>query len=463
MSTLIRNYDGGITTSPQQLAYPETVEQIREILRDTARYPSPVRAMGSYHSLTPCASSDGTVLNMTRMNKIIRIDKEKNTLTAQAGLQIIDGSKALRSLDLQFMTNIEIGNLTLGSAACCHTKDSLDGIEFGQVGSYITAIKWVTPSGDLAEASEESDPGLLRMMRSSYGLCGVIYEVTIRVKPIEALHFTYLPRPVSELTQTEVDNLMNTSQGLVCWTVNRTCVFQIRNRIDTPGVLGSFQAAIRRGLWNYGRARAAQLVDVFLHDEKLRTTAEQGLADVTQILYSTLNLTGGISLLAPDKTVDYRHTPESAKYVFTFWAFPKAQWLETLRAYLDFADEHFKATGFRCNMPLGSYYIRQDNKAILSYSKDGDTFSIDPIHANTNNAAWERFLREFNEFSYRRNGFPLLNQSPFVERKHVEGCYGQRWFEFSAWVKKMDPKRRMLNPFFESLLSPAAEASKASA
>ena len=462
MPNLIKNYDGGITTSPQELVYPETVEQIQAVLRDTARYPSPVRAMGSYHSLTPCASTDGTVLNMTRMNKIIRIDNEKNTLTAQAGLQIIDGSKALRALDLQFMTNIEIGNLTLGSAACCHTKDSLDGIEFGQVGSYVTAMKWVTPTGDLAEASEETDPGMLRMMRSSYGLCGIIYEVTIRVKPIEALHFTYLPRPAEELTQAEVDNLINTSQGLVCWTVGRTCVFQIRQRIETPGVLGSFKAAIRRGLWNYGRARGAHLVDTFLHDEKLRTTAQQGLSDVTEILYSTLNLTGGISLLAPDKTVDYRHTPESAKYVFTFWAFQKAQWLETLRAYLDFADEHFKTTGFRCNMPLGSYYIRQDNKAILSYSNDGDTFSIDPIHANTDNAAWERFLKEFNEFAYRRKGIPLLNQSPFVERKHVEACYGKRWFEFSAWVRKMDPNGRMLNPFFASLLSPATEASKTS-
>jgi hypothetical protein len=460
VSNLIKNYDGGITTSPQELVYPETVEQIQAVLRDTGRYPSPVRAMGSYHSLTPCASSDGTVLNMTRMNKIIRIDKEENTLTAQAGLQIIDGSKALRALDLQFMTNIEIGNLTLGSAACCHTKDSLDGIEFGQVGSYITAIKWVTPAGGLAEASEETDPGLLRMMRSSYGLCGVIYEVTIRVKPIEALHFTYLPRPLNELTEAEIESLTTTSQGLVCWTINRTCIFQIRHRIETPGVLGSFQAAIRRGLWNYGRARAAHLVDTFLHDDKLRTTAEQGLTDVTELLYSTLNLTGGISLLAPDKTVDYRHTPDSAKYVFTFWSFPKAQWLGTMRAYLDFTDEHFKATGFRCNMPLGSYYIRQDDKAILSYSNDGDTFSIDPIHANTNDAAWERFLREFNEFSYRRKGCPLLNQSPFVERKHVEAAYGRRWFEFSAWVRKMDPNGRMLNPFFVSLLSSAAEASQ---
>jgi hypothetical protein len=68
---------------------------------------------------------------------------------------------------------------------------------------------------------------------------------------------------------------------------------------------------------------------------------------------------GGL-LLAPDKIIDYHSTPVTARYAFTFWAFPRAEWLVTLRAYLDFADQHFEATGFRCNMPLGAYHIRRD-------------------------------------------------------------------------------------------------------
>ena len=60
------------------------------------------------------------------------------TVTAQAGAQLVDVAAALRKLNLQFMLNIEIGNITLGSAACCQTKDSLDGVELGQVNSYLT-------------------------------------------------------------------------------------------------------------------------------------------------------------------------------------------------------------------------------------------------------------------------------------------------------------------------------------
>lgn len=453
MSNTIVNYDGSLTTTPQQLIYPQTVQEIQAVLRDSATYPSPVRAKGSFHSLTPCVSSDGTIVDMSRMVQVVEIDAVSHVFTAQAGLQFIDASKALREHDLQFMTNIEIGNMTLGAAACCHTKDALDGIEFGQVSSYVTQVKWVTPAGELAEASEADSLDLLRLVRSSHGLCGIIYEVSFRVKPIEALHFTYLPRPVDDLTEAEVANLLDTSEGLICWTVGRTCIFQRRQRIQDPGIFAALFAAARRKLWNFGDAHVAHFIDEFLKNKALRDGVQNLDFDVTNFLYATLHLFGGITLLAPDKTIDYRNTPDSAKYAFTFWAFPRAQWLTTLRAYLDFADQHFKNTGFRCNMPLGAYHIRLDTNAILSYTQEQEVFSIDPIHASTDDNAWHYFLQQFNDFAFQRGGIPLLNQSPFVERKHVEAAYGQRWLDFSKWIQTMDPNGRMLNPFFASLLS----------
>jgi len=459
MANQVVNYDGSITASPQQLAYPQNVEDIQAILRDPVGYPGPVRAMGNYHSLTPCASSDGTIVNMTKMAQVIMIDATNLTFTAQAGMQIIDASKALRDQKLQLMLNIEIGNMTLGAAACCHSKDALDGIEFGQVCSYVTQMKWVTPTGDLGEASEADNPDLLYMMRSSYGLCGIVYEVTFRIKPIEALHFTYLPRPADQLTQAEVDNLLDTSEGLICWTVDRTAIFQQRSRVADPGIFGSLVADIRRLLWSYAGAHVGQLIDRFAADPTLRNALQDGDFDAAKLLYGALHLGGGITLLAPDKIIDYSATPDDAKYAFTFWAFPRSQWLTTYLAYLDFADQYFKDTGFRCNMPLGSYHIRQDKSSLLSYTQDAEIFSIDPIHAPTDLGAWQAFLQAFNDFANQRNGIPLLNQSPLVTQAQVQAAYGARWDQFSSAVRSADPGGRMLNPYFAALLAPTAPAS----
>jgi hypothetical protein len=234
--------------------------------------------------------------------------------------------------------------------------------------------------------------------------------------------------------------------------VQRTCIFQRRQRVADPAILSTLEANARRQLWNYGVAHTGHLIDQFLTDPALRNAVQNLDFDVTNLLYSVLHLTGGITILAPDKTIDYRQTPNSAKYAFTFWAFPRSQWLTTLRAYLDFADQHFKATGFRCNMPCGAYHIRLDKSSILSYTYDQEIFSIDPIHASTDNDAWHYFLQQFNDFAAQRNGIPLLNQSPFVTQPQVEAAYGQRWTDFAQWVTTMDPTGRMLNPFFAELL-----------
>ena len=170
--------------------------------------------------------------------------------------------------------------------------------------------------------------------------------------------------------------------------------------------------------------------------------------------YRLISRIGGFTLYGPDKTVDYSKTPQIARYAFTFWAFPRKEWVANLQAYQKFRDEHFRRTGFRCNLPLGSYFIRKDRSSLLSYTWDGDTISLDPIHApgSTDKDAWDRFLGEFNDWSSKRGGVPLLNQSPFVTRAQVSAAYGDRWKKLSDWVRSVDPDGRMVNEFFRDLL-----------
>jgi hypothetical protein len=212
------------------------------------------------------------------------------------------------------------------------------------------------------------------------------------------------------------------------------------------------QAETRRRLWNNTAAFLARGIEQYL-DGPLETLAQDAAFKIVRLMFFTLETTGGLQILDPDKTIDYRATDAPGRYAFTFWAFPRHQWLTILREYLDFTDAHHKKFGFRCNMPLGSYFVRKDDSSLLSYSGQGDMFSIDPIHAPADQAAWDRFLKEFNEFASKRNGVPLFNQSPFITRQHCEQAYGARWTEFSQWVRSVDPDGRMVNPFFKDLLS----------
>ena len=186
----------------------------------------------------------------------------------------------------------------------------------------------------------------------------------------------------------------------------------------------------------------------------MRNVVEGAWLECQKLVYRSLSAIGGFSLYGPDKIMNYKDTPASARYAFTFWAFPLDRWIENLNAYLDFSEEHFRRYGFRCNMPLGSYFIKKDASAILSYTHDGDVLSLDPIHAyrEEDEEEWHRFLRDFNAWAYARGGIPLLNQSPFVVQQHVVAAYGDRWQKLSDWIAEMDPDRRMQNEFFSGLL-----------
>jgi FAD/FMN-containing dehydrogenase len=452
VSTTITNYDGGIVTTPKEHVHPKSVDELQAILRQPDRYPSPVRAMGSYHSLTPCASSTGTIINMDGLKKIVKIDPDAMTITAQAGLQLVEAAAALRKQKLQFMLNIEIGNLTLGSAACCQTKDSLDGVELGQVNSYMTAVKWVSPSGTLEEASEDKNPELLPLIRASYGLAGVVYEVTFKIKPLEIITFNYDVHAVKDLTEDIIATAIASNQSIVLWTIGDDVVIQSRNH--GTELKHEWLGDARHFGWNFLAAFAGRGLRDHLGGTPLGAIKERLGSGLELGFYRLLSAGGGFTLYAPDKTINYSKTPKSARYAFTFWAFPRAAYVKNLQDYVAWAEDYFTQTGFRCNMPLGSYFIRKDTSSLLSYTFDGDVISLDPIHAPSEKEpeAWPTFLKAFNAWAHQRGGIPLLNQSPFVTKEHVVAAYGDRWTKLGAWLRTVDPDRRMVNEFFAELL-----------
>ena len=181
----VRNWSGSIVSQPSVVVPATSVEQIIEVLKDRETFPSPVRAVGSNHSTTRCGVADeGTLIQMKGMNAIVDIGGD--TVTAQAGALYIDVANELRQRGLQFYVNTEIGNLSIGSAACGGTKDASMPGEFGQVCSYATRIKLVTPAGEVMEVTDEQ-PELMQAMRSSYGLLGVVIEATFKTKPIKPM------------------------------------------------------------------------------------------------------------------------------------------------------------------------------------------------------------------------------------------------------------------------------------
>jgi FAD/FMN-containing dehydrogenase len=149
------------------LVTPESIEDLVEIVVDTVRFPSPVRPAGSMHSTARMNGDDegGTMVDMKTMNRILHFTDD--TVTVEAGVTHIVLANALKERGLQPYVTTEIGNVTLGAMATAATKDSSFPGGFGQVSSYVTSVRLVTPDGKLKEITERDNPEEMQLIRSS--------------------------------------------------------------------------------------------------------------------------------------------------------------------------------------------------------------------------------------------------------------------------------------------------------
>ena len=126
----VRNWGGDIVSRPKTVVKARSVDDIVTVMKNPDKYPAPVRAIGSNHSTTRCATADGgTIVEVGQMTDIIEIGED--FVTTQAGALYIDVARKLQEHNLQFFVNVELGNLTIGSACCGGTKDASMPDEFG--------------------------------------------------------------------------------------------------------------------------------------------------------------------------------------------------------------------------------------------------------------------------------------------------------------------------------------------
>jgi FAD/FMN-containing dehydrogenase len=445
----VHNWFGSITSSPRVVVEVQSVREIVEILGDRERYPSPVRAVGSNHSTTPCGTADGgTLIVMRKMDRIIEI--RDDTVTAQAGALYIDVNQELQKHNLQFFVNVELGNLSIGSAATGGTKDASMPGEFGQVASYAIAIKMVTPDGELVEVTE-ADPELLQVTRSSYGLFGVVYEVTFRVRPLEAMRVYHEVFSLDEFAR-QLPTLKARGESMMLYmnpfldTI--TIEFRLYRGHASARDLSTWQWKIRDWVWSQMGPLFAHLVSTHLPLTALREL----LIDVFNrlVVLALVNVIRGGRTLPQAQQIRYPAESDASRYTFSIWAFREETYLDALRKYFAFTREYHRTTGYRVNLLSVGYRIKADQSSLFSYSFGGDVITFDPC--STGNDGWEPFLRAYNNLCSELGGVPLFNQTNLLTRPQVEKAFGDRLKFFDRYRRRFDPTDRLLNPYFRELL-----------
>jgi FAD/FMN-containing dehydrogenase len=359
-------------------------------------------------------------------------------------------ANALKERGLQPYITTEIGNVTMGAMATAATKDSSFPGDFGQVSSYVTGMRLVAPDGKIRELTERDNPEEMQIIRSSYGLFGIVYEVTIKVRPTTALAVRHYSLSLDNFRKYfPIYKARGYAVMYYIFPYVKRVVVELRKDNPEAQPTSRHRWVYRNRFWRkYGPA-VTQWIQRSTKNRALRTLADK--------LHFFLLRQALVLVVRSDRTwphaqiINYPREPGGNKYLFSMWAFREAGFFDILEDYCNFLIAYEQKTGYRCNLPSVGYAIARDVEALLSYSWEGATLSIDP--ASTGGPDWEEFLHHYNDFCSQRRGVPLFNQTPFLTREQVRKAFGVRLQQFGARRKAADPKGRMLDTYFRDLLS----------
>lgn len=430
------------STGPAVVAEPASTSEIIQILNNTRRFPSPVRPIGSGSSPTRCtAASGGTLMKMAKMNRVLEIGED--TVTVQPGIRLAELAQILHDEGLELLGGFDLANRSVGGAVCSAGLEASMSGDVGQFAGHVTRLKVISPEGRKFVVSE-STKSLLALMRLSYGLLGIVYEITLRVRPIQG--FAVQSAKVSFKDFTKLgEKITATRSGVKVYLLPfRDRVYFELRKPDTGARTG------RKYAWRFkdwtvysalpGLAKSlAWAVPI----RPLRYPLIDSLSLAAQTLGGSTFVRNGSN--ATEQSGRFR-TLDGGRFTYCTWAFPAARFGDVAARYKMFSKAHYARTGFRCDMPTVGFRLNQDRTGLLSPSFDGPMLTLSPL--STQSDGWEDFALDFAEFAMGCGGVPLFNQSKSATPASAAKAYGSRLTFFDRVRTELDPYDRLLNQYF---------------
>ena len=422
---------------------PDTTESLLGILEPRNRYAKPLRPSGACSSTTDCyTSSMGTSISTEDLNRIVDIDRDAMTVTAQAGVRLDTLNRALAEEGLELGGSFELTGRSLGGAIASPCFGPSIGRTGAYLSSYLTSCKLALANGKLLQVTPQQK-NLLAAVRMSYGLLGVIAEATLTCRPARVFHADHRRVTIDDFAKAS-GSLADAAVGLQFYMMPHKDRVYLDIRRYTSGEKAGAKTPWAIKDWGESTVlpRVFRPLNKVVPLRGMRFGLIDSISAATHDMVNTRFVKSGSN--ATSESGKYRAIGHD-RIRYSTWCFPAPDFGVVLRAYRDFCLESWEQHGYRADLPAMGYRLAKDSTAFLSPSADEPMIALQTM--STIEKGWEDFVIDLAEFAEHWGGTPMFNLTRSASVDHSRQVYGPRRDMFNRIRRQLDPDNRLLNPF----------------
>ncbi|WP_046471209.1 D-arabinono-1,4-lactone oxidase [Allosalinactinospora lopnorensis] len=429
-NVLWHTWSGTQQVSPRRLIAPNSTADVVAAVHSAAGEGLPVRMVGSGHSFTGVAVTDGVMLAPTSLTALRSVDPEAGTATVESGLPLCDFNEALAGHGLALANMGDIAVQTMAGALQTGTHGT--GRDTGGLASQVRGMELVLADGSVVTCSADENTDLFDAARVGFGAFGVVTALTMEVHPAFLLRAREEPMPLDEVLE-RLPELRSDNEHFEFFWFPHTGQTNTKrnNRADGPAApLAPFRA------WLDDEFLSNSLFDAVNRFVRQAPAAVPAINQLSSRALSARSYT--------DASHRVFASSRRVKFVEMEYAIPVGHLPDVLREIRGIIDRR----GHRISFPIEVRFTPAD-EAWLSTAHGRDTAYI-AVHVYRG-VPYGDYFADLEAVFTSVHGRPHWGKLHTRDRAYLERVY-PRFGAAVALRDRVDPRRRFGNAYLDTVL-----------
>jgi FAD-linked oxidoreductase len=425
-----RNWGGNVSARPARQVTPASVEELAAAVRRAAEDGLKVKAVGTGHSFTSIAATDGVLIRPQLLTGIRKIDREAMTVTVEAGTPLKRLNAALAREGLSLTNMGDIMEQTVSGATSTGTHGT--GRESASIAAQITGLELVTADGSVLTCSEKENPEVFAAARIGLGALGIVTAITFAVEPIFLLTAREEPMPLDRVLA-EFDQLWAENEHFEFYWFPHTGNTNTKRNNRSAGPeqpVGQLAGWFEDEFLSNGVFQVAQWVG------RAAPTTVPAIARISSKALSARTYTD-----IPYKVFT---SPRRVRFVEMEYAVPRAALAQTLGELKSMVER----SGLRVSFPVEVRTAPADDITLSTASgRDSAYVAVHMFRGTPHQAYFTAAERIFTA----HEGRPHWGKVHTRDAEYFTRVY-PRFGEFTALRDRLDPERLFQNDYLRRVL-----------